>query len=52
MADKKYRTPPPSARQIYGKVPEKIFNTLFRKNTGCRKQDNEIFAKIWGKLTW
>ena len=50
MADKKSRTPPSSARQIYGKVPAKIFNTLFRKNTGCRKQDNERFAKIWETL--
>ena len=52
MADTKSRTPPSSARQIYGKVPAKIFNTLFRKSTGRRKQDNERFSKIWGKLTW
>ena len=50
MADTKSRTPPFSACQIYGKVPAKIFNTLFRKSTGRRKQDNKIFSKIWGKL--
>ena len=52
MIDTKSRTPPSSARQIYGKVPARIFNTLFRKSTGRRKQNNERFAKIWGKLTW
>ena len=52
MVDTKSRTPPYSARQIYGKVPAKIFNTLFLKSTGRRKQNNKIFAKIWGKLTW
>ena len=52
MADKKSRTPPSSARQIYGKVPAKVFNTLFHKITGRSKQNNKIFAKIWGKLTW
>ena len=52
MADTKSRTPPFSARQIYGKVLAKIFNTLFRKSTGRRKQNNKRFAKIWRKLTW
>ena len=52
MADTKSRTPPSSAHQIYGKVPAKLFNTLFCKSTGRRKQDNERFSKIWGKLTW
>ena len=52
MADKKYRTPPSSAGQIYGKVPAKVFNNLFRKSTGRRKQDNKRFDQIWGKLTW
>ena len=52
MADTKPRTSPSSARQIYGKVPAKIFNTLFCKSTGRRKQNNERFAKIWEKLTW
>ena len=51
MADKKYITPPSSAHQISVKVPAKIFNTLFRKITGSRKQDNKIFSKIWEKLT-
>ena len=51
MVDKKSRTPPYSARKIYGKVPAKIFHTLFRKVTGRWKQDNKIFAKIWGKIT-
>ena len=37
MTDTRSRTPPSSARQIYGKVPAKIFNTLFRKNNGRRK---------------
>ena len=48
----KPRTPPSSARQIYDKVPAKIFHTLFRKVIVRRKQDNDIFVKIWGKLTW
>ena len=52
MSDIKSRILPSSACQIYGKVPAKIFNTLFRKSTGSRKQNNEIFTKIWGKLTW
>ena len=52
MVDTKSRTPPSSACKIYGKVPPKIFNTLFRKSTGRRKQNNEIFVKRWGKLTW
>ena len=52
MEDKKPRTPPFIARQVYGKVPAKIFNTLFLKITGRRKQDKERFSKIWGKLTW
>ena len=51
IADTKSRTPSSSARQIYGKFTAKGFNTLFRKSTGRRKQNNEIFAKIWGKLT-
>ena len=51
MVDTKLRTPPSSARQIYGKFPEKIFHTLFCKGIGRGKQDNKIFAKIWGKLT-
>ena len=51
MADTKSRTPPSIASQIYGKFPAKIFNTLFRKSTGRREQNNEIFAKIWGKIT-
>ena len=51
MADTKPITPPSSACQIYGKVPAKIFNTLFLKSTGRRKQDNEKLARIWGKLT-
>ena len=48
----KYRTPSSSDHQIYGKFPAKIFNTLFRKRTGRKKQDNKWFAKIWGKLIW
>ena len=51
MADTKPRTPPSSAPQIYGKVPAKIFHTLFCKGIDRRKQDNKIFAKIWGKIT-
>ena len=47
----KPRTPPSIARQIYGKVPTKIFHNLFHKVIGRRKQDNEIFANIWDKLT-
>ena len=52
VADTKPRTLPSIARQIYDKVPAKIFHTLFRKVIVRRKQDNEIFVKIWGKLTW
>ena len=52
MSETKSRTLPSSACQIYGKVPAKIFNTSFRKSTSCRKQNNKIFAKILGKLTW
>ena len=52
MEDKKSRTLPSSARQIYGEVPAKIFNTIFPKSTGRSKQNNEIFAKIWRKLPW
>ena len=37
MAGTKYRTPPSSASQIYGKVPAKIFHNLFRKGAGRRK---------------
>ena len=51
MADTKPRTLPSSALPIYGKVPAKIFHTLFCKGIGRKKQDNGIFAKIWGKLT-
>ena len=51
MANTKSRTQPSSDSKIYGKVPAKIFKTLFRKSTGIRKQNNKIFAKIWGKLT-
>ena len=51
MSDIKPRTPPSSDRQIYGKVPAKIFPTLFRKGIGSGKQDKQIFAKIWVKLT-
>ena len=50
MAGTKPRTLPSSARQIYGKVPAKIFHTLFCKSIDRRKQDNEFFTKIWGKL--
>ena len=50
MEDTKSRTPPSSAPQIYGKVPAKIFHTLFLKGIGRRKQDNERFSRIWGKL--
>ena len=50
IADTKSRTPPSSAHQIYGEVPAKIFNTLFGKIAGCKKQNNERFAKIWGEL--
>ena len=49
MADTKPRTHPSIACQIYGEVPEKIYNTLFRKITGRRKQDNGRFDKIWGE---
>ena len=49
MADTKLRTPPSSDRKIYGKVPARIFHTLFRKGIGRGKKDNEIFDKIWGE---
>ena len=50
MVDTKPRTPPYSARQIYGKVPAKIFNILFRNITGRRKQNNKRFSKYGGNL--
>ena len=50
VAGAKLRTPPSSDRQIYGKVPAKIFHTLFLKSIGLGKQDNKIFTKIWGKI--
>ena len=37
MIDTKSRTPPSSARQIYGKVPAKIFHILFHRGIGSRK---------------
>ena len=52
MADTKSRIPPSSALRIYGKFPAKTFNDLFLKSTGRRKQNNKIFSKIWGILTW
>ena len=51
MTDTKPRTPPSSACQIYGKVTAKILHILFCKVIDRGKQDNEIFSKIWGKLT-
>ena len=46
MAYEKPRTTPSGACQIYGRVPAKIFHTLFRKRIGRGKQDNERFSKI------
>ena len=51
MAGAKPRTLLSSAHQIYGKVPAKIYHTLFCKSIDCRKQDSERFTKIWGKIT-
>ena len=50
MIDTQFRILPSSARQIYGKVLEKIFHTLFRKGTGRRKQDNKDFPNYGGKI--
>ena len=51
MAGAKPRTPPSSARQLYGKVPANISQTSFFKSIDRGKQDNERFTKIWGQLT-
>ena len=41
----KYRTPPSSDRQIYGKFPAKIFNTLFRKSTGSQETRQQMICQ-------
>ena len=49
MADTKSRTPPSSDRQIYGKVPAKIFNTLFRKKYWSQETIQQNIFQIMGE---
>ena len=50
MSDTKYRTPPSSDSQIYGRVHAKIFNTLFHKSTGCREKTAKYLPKYGENL--
>ena len=50
MADTKSITPPSSACKIYGKVPPKIFNTLFLKIAGGRDKTTKDLPKYGGEL--
>ena len=50
MRDTKSRTPPSSARQIYDKVPAKIFNTCFAKVLVPGNKTTKYFPKYEGKL--
>ena len=49
MADTKPRTPPSSARQIYGKVPAKIFHTLFWKVIDSQETRQQKICKNMGE---
>ena len=49
MAGAKPRTPPSSAHQIYGKVPAKIFHTLFCKGIDRGKKTKDL-PKYGGNL--
>ena len=50
MAGAKPRTPPSIARQIYGKVPAKIFHTLFRKLLVAGNKTTKDLPKYGGNL--